>query len=68
MTIEFQNTIDTPTLNSIIRFLQSNHIPFVVKNPNAVEIGDWTDVTDVQFTEFAMSQIADDWECPEEWA
>ena len=68
MTIEFKNTIDTSTLNSIIRFLQSKHIAFVVKKPNAGDIGDWTDVTDVQFTEFALSQIADDWECPDEWA
>lgn len=68
MTIEFQNTIDTPTLNSIIRFLQSKHIPFVVKNPNTPDIGDWTDVSEVQFTELAMSQLANDWECPEEWA
>jgi hypothetical protein len=68
MTIEFQNTVDTLTLNSIIRFLQSKHIQFVVKNANVIELGDWTDVSDVQFTEFAMSQIADDWECPEEWA
>lgn len=67
MTIEFQNTLDTLTLNSIIKFLQSKHLQFVVKNPNVIELGDWTDVSDVQFTEFAMSQIADDWECPEEW-
>jgi hypothetical protein len=68
MIIELKNTIDTPTLNSIIQFLRSKRVAFVVKNDNAAEVGDWTDVSDVQFTEFAISQIADDWECPEEWA
>ncbi len=67
MIIELKNTIDTPTLNSIIQFLRSKHVAFVVKNDKTTEIGDWSNVTDVQFTEFAMSQIADDWECPEEW-
>jgi hypothetical protein len=68
MIIELKNTIDTPTLNSILQFLRSKRVAFVVKNDDAAEIGDWTDVSDVQFTEFAMSQISDDWECPEEWA
>jgi hypothetical protein len=70
MTITFSENVAASTLERIINYIKLEKVPFAVnKAPEGEEIQwDWSDVDAVSFSKFGLSQIADDWECPEEWA
>lgn len=56
-------------LQKFIRLAELLKIPFQITKPNDLlseDWGDWEDVDDIAFSQFAMSQVADDWDCPED--
>jgi hypothetical protein len=67
-------TLDTNQKSHLQRFIRlAERLQIAINVSNLDQVigedwGDWDDVDDVEFSKFAISQIADDWDCPEEWA
>ena len=65
---------DASVIYQILALLQRKKIPFKIENRSSEPslndeniVWDWEDVDEIAFANFALSQIADDWECPDEW-
>lgn len=65
---------DASVIDHILELLRRKKIPFKIENRSSEPalndeniVWDWEDVDDIAFSNFALSQIADDWECPDEW-
>ena len=69
MTITLSENVAPSTIERILDYIKRQKVSYVVV-PNDAEaiVWDWSDVDAEAFSKFGMSQIADDWECPEEWA
>jgi hypothetical protein len=65
---------ETTVIERILHLLRQEKVAFKIERRASEPtfndediVWDWEDVDDVEFSKFALSQIADDWECPEEW-
>ena len=60
---------DATKLEKVIALFKQLKIPFQSKPTESPEkddiVWDWSDVDDVEFSKFAISQVADDWEHPD---